>query len=50
MTQGAGIGLRFLDAVCERWRRGKNRYGIRVPALFHTSHPGVVAALRRNPN
>ncbi|MBK9341002.1 MAG: hypothetical protein IPN04_10650 [Rhodoferax sp.] len=23
--QGAGVGLRFLDAVCERWRLGQNR-------------------------
>ncbi|MGN7832676.1 GNAT family N-acetyltransferase [Pseudoxanthomonas sp. 22568] len=47
--QGAGIGLRFLAAVCERWRTGKNRHGIRVPTLFHTSHPGLCAALRRDP-
>lgn len=47
--QGAGIGLHFLRAVCERWRTGKNRYGIEVPTLFHTSHPGLCAALRRDP-
>lgn len=47
--QGAGIGLRFLQAVCERWRLGRNRYGIKVPTLFHTSHPGLCAALRRDP-
>jgi tRNA(Met) C34 N-acetyltransferase TmcA len=47
--QGAGIGLRFLAAVCERWRTGRNRHGIRVPTLFHTSHPGLCAALRRDP-
>lgn len=46
--QGAGIGLRFLAAVCERWRTGRNRHGIRVPTLFHTSHPGLCAALRRD--
>jgi len=46
--QGAGIGLRFLAAVCERWRHGQNRYGIHVPTLFHTSHPGLCAALRRD--
>ncbi len=28
---------------------GENRYGIRVPTLFHTSHPGLAAALRRSP-
>lgn len=47
--QGAGIGLRFLAAVCDRWRAGRNRYGIKVPTLFHTSHPGLCAALRRDP-
>lgn len=47
--QGAGIGLRFLAAVCDRWRQGRNRYSIKVPTLFHTSHPGLCAALRRDP-
>lgn len=47
--QGAGIGLRFLAAVCERWRTGGNRHGIKVPTLFHTSHPGLCTALRRDP-
>lgn len=47
--QGAGIGLRFLAEVCERWRTGRNRYQIHVPTLFHTSHPGLSAALRRDP-
>ncbi|MBX9942946.1 MAG: ABC transporter ATP-binding protein [Reyranella sp.] len=47
--QGAGVGMRFLNAVGERWRTGRNRHGIRVPLLFHTSHPGLAAALRRDP-
>jgi len=46
--QGAGVGMRFLNAVCERWRRGENRYKKRLPTLFHTSHPGLAAALRRD--
>jgi GNAT superfamily N-acetyltransferase len=46
--QGAGVGVRFLDAVCERWLRGENRYGKPMRTLFHTSHPGLAAALRRN--
>lgn len=46
--QGAGVGLRFLDAVCERWRLGQNRYEKPMPTLFHTSHPGLAAALRRS--
>ncbi len=45
--QGAGVGLRFLNAVCDMWRRGENRYGRPMPTLFHTSHPGLAAALRR---
>lgn len=48
--QGAGVGLRFLNAVCELWRRGKNRYNKPMPTLFHTSHPGLCAALRRDRN
>lgn len=46
--QGAGVGLRFLDAVCERWRQGLNRYERPMPTLFHTSHPGLASALRRS--
>ncbi|MBK8157998.1 MAG: ABC transporter ATP-binding protein [Rhodospirillaceae bacterium] len=46
--QGAGVGMRFLNAVCGRWRAGKNRFGLRMPTLFHTSHPGLAAALRRD--
>jgi ABC-type transport system involved in cytochrome c biogenesis ATPase subunit/GNAT superfamily N-acetyltransferase len=46
--QGAGVGLRFLDAVCERWRLGQNRYERPMFTLFHTSHPGLASALRRS--
>lgn len=46
--QGAGVGLRFLDAVCERWRQGLNRYERPMFTLFHTSHPGLASALRRS--
>jgi len=47
--QGAGVGLRFLNALCEMYLRGENRYGKRLQTLFHTSHPGLCAALRRDP-
>lgn len=47
--QGAGVGMRFLNAIGERWRTGQNRYGLKAPMLFHTSHPGLAAALRRDP-
>jgi GNAT superfamily N-acetyltransferase len=46
--QGAGVGVRFLNAVCAAWRRGRNRYRRPMPTLFHTSHPGLAAALRRD--
>ena len=36
--QGAGVGLRFLDAVCELWRTGANRYGRPMPTP--QGHPG----------
>lgn len=45
--QGAGVGLRFLNAVCEMWLQGENRFRKKMPTLFHTSHPGLIAALRR---
>lgn len=48
--QGAGIGMRFLNGVCEMWLRGENRFDKQMPVLFHTSHPGLVAALRRDRN
>ena len=47
--QGAGVGMRFLNAICSAWLRGENRYGMPMPTLFHTSHPGLAAALRRDP-
>lgn len=47
--QGAGVGMRFLNAVCEMQVTGSGRYGDRVQrAYFHTSHPGLCAALRRD--
>jgi ABC-type lipoprotein export system ATPase subunit len=48
--QGAGVGMHFLNALCERWLQGHNRYGLRLRTLFHTSHPGLAAALRRDPH
>lgn len=46
--QGAGVGLRFLDHVCQQWLDGQNRYDRPMPTLFHTSHPGLASALRRS--
>ena len=39
---------RFLNWVCEEWRNGRNRYSKPMTTLFHTSHPGLCAALRRD--
>lgn len=48
--QGAGVGLRFLNWIMEREITGGGRFGGRVKAgYFHTSHPGLCAALRRDP-
>ena len=47
--QGAGVGMRFLNAVCQHQVDGLGRYGDRVKRVyFHTSHPGLCAALRRD--
>lgn len=46
--QGAGVGMRFLNALCGQWLEGRNRYGRPLRTLFHTSHPGLAAALRRD--
>lgn len=47
--QGIGVGMRFLNAIAEAWRQGNNRYSKPMPTLFHTSHPNLAAALRRDP-
>lgn len=46
--QGAGVGMRFLNTVCQMWLDGENRYNKKMPTLFHTSHPGLCQALRRD--
>jgi GNAT superfamily N-acetyltransferase len=46
--QGAGVGLRFLNEVCSMWTSGRNRFNKPLPTVFHTSHPGLCASLRRD--
>jgi GNAT superfamily N-acetyltransferase len=47
--QGAGVGMRFLNSVCQRQVDGAGRFGKRVKRVyFHTTHPGLCAALRRD--
>lgn len=45
--QGAGVGMRFLNTLCERYRRGEGHLDA-TTTMFHTSHPGLCAALRRD--
>lgn len=47
--QGAGIGMRFLNTLCQRELDGAGFIGAPVPTIFHTNHPGLVAGLRRDP-
>lgn len=46
--QGAGVGMQFLDAIAQMWLDGENRYGKRMTSMIHTSHPGLIAGLRRS--
>jgi GNAT superfamily N-acetyltransferase len=47
--QGAGVGMRFLNEVCQMQIDGKSKYGKRPRCVFfHTSHPGLCSALRRD--
>lgn len=47
--QGLGIGVKFLNAICQLWLEGQNRYAKPLRTLFHTSHPGLAQTLRRDP-
>ena len=47
--QGAGAGLRFLNAVCEMYASGEGHLRYPSTTQFHTSHPGLCDALRRLP-
>jgi GNAT superfamily N-acetyltransferase len=48
--QGAGIGVRFLEEICLLQLRGEGRLaGRQMTTIFHTSHPGLCAALRNRP-
>jgi energy-coupling factor transporter ATP-binding protein EcfA2 len=47
--QGAGVGVRFLNWICENQLRGGDGARLAYPATtcFHTSHPGLCMVLRR---
>lgn len=44
--QGAGVGTKFLNWVCEYHKRGNGRCGKQFPTMFHTSHPQLVGYLK----
>jgi GNAT superfamily N-acetyltransferase len=46
--QGAGVGMRFLNALCERELQGVGMANRKTTTLFHTNHPALTAALRRD--
>ena len=46
--QGLGIGLKFLNAVADLWRRGENYYNKPMRTTIATSHPGLITALRQH--
>lgn len=48
--QGAGVGLRFLNALSQREVEGRGFIGRPVPVYMHTAAPALVAALRRSPD
>ena len=49
--QGAGVGFRFLNEICAMQERGDEfarLAGRKTTTLFHTSHPQLCSALRRD--
>lgn len=48
--QGAGVGMRFLNMMAQRELDGDGFIGYPTQALFHTNHPALTAALRRDNN
>ena len=47
--QGAGVGTKFLEAVCEYHKSGMGRCQRKLPTLFHTSHPQLAWYLQKSP-
>jgi len=46
--QGAGVGMRFLNTVCQI-QMTSAKFAARTKAVyFHTSHPGLCDAIRRD--
>lgn len=47
--QGAGVGTKFLEWVCEYHAQGNGRCFKKLPTLFHTSHPQLIGYLKSSP-
>ena len=48
--QGAGVGTRFLESVCQ-WHKAGNGLGSKkFGTFFHTSHPQLIQYMRRSAN
>lgn len=47
--QGAGIGMRFLEYLCERELRGEGFIGKKTTTIMHSAHPALAVSLRRSP-
>lgn len=43
--QGAGVGTKFLEWVCEYHKKGLGRCEKKLPTFFHTSHPQLIGYL-----
>lgn len=48
--QGAGVGTRFLNYICQHNLEGNGRCNRKYVTFFHTSHPQLCMFLRRNKN
>lgn len=48
--QGAGVGTKFLEWVCEYHKNGNGRCGKKFPTFFHTSHPQLIGFLNYSKN
>jgi len=46
--QGAGVGTRFLNWVCQYHLEGNGRCGKKIGTFFHTSHPQLISFLKRS--
>ena len=43
--QGAGVGTKFLDFICEFHKKGRGLKNKKFPTMFHTSHPQLIGYL-----